>query len=697
MEASYSEALRRERRGNWRSCRSCVAACLLAACLLGPACSRAAKPAKRGGLKAVAAGSAGISAVDRAWLARLGAEVKHGELDAACAQAQRGRREDPDDLLRQAASELLLRQAVAAHMETGERLRQAGHRWRAALQFRTALALNPYDYAARQALRATLVRAQPRMPAGDSPRLLARNAAALPHLRFITRRQAFHFSGPMDALLGQVAHAYGLRAFIEQKLPNQPVRFRLGAATLGQTLTALRDELGIGWTALGPHTIYFGPSAEQASFTPLGLRTFYLRNGLGSPAKMQQIAQTLRIMLDMPRLQLDAADGAITCRGTAAQLDAAEQLIGDLARPRGEVMLEVQILDVSQTLATRLGAAADAQFQLFSLAPLLAQLNQSGNLETLLQDLFSQGGLNGVLSSGQLAAQLQKLQQQLSPLLHTPFAVFGGGATLMAVTIPQQTLSFSRQWGHSRSLEDAWLRAGSNQAATLRIGERYPVVNASFSPIFLSPALQQVLSNGSFLQPFPSFTFVNLGLNLKLTPELLPRGRVRLALSAKVRSLTGAFNNNIPVLSDRAVKTYITLRDNHPALLAGLFTRQEMQSLNGIPGIARLPIIGRLFSSVVNNRSMDRVLLVVTPHILRRGARGGRGIWLPPEFNGGMAATLPYVQPLPNQPPGPPQPYHPVIPYPAQPQPYPAQPPPSPARPLPPGQPYAPAPATPHD
>ncbi len=598
----------------------------------------------------VPAPAAAAAAADRAWIARLHAEVLRGDLDAAWLRAQRGWRAHPRDPLRQAASQLLLRQAVNAHLAAGEGLRRQGHPWQAALQFRTALALDPSDYGARQALAAAMPVVQP-LPAGLRTGLLVKNAAPLPQLRFIARRRAFHFDGPAWNLLGEVARAYGLRAFIEKQLPNPPVSFRLGPATLGQCLIALRDQLAIAWSPMGPHTIYFGPSGQRAAFTPLGVRTFYLAHGMSSPDQLAQIAQTLRLMLDLPQLQLDTAQGAIVCRGTAAQLDAAEQLLANLTQPPGQVMLEVRILEVTHTLASQLGISPNAQFQVFSLAPLLAELGQSGSAASLLQNLFTQGGLNGVLNSGQLASQLMQLQQQLSPLLKTPFAIFGGGATLMAVTLPPASANFGFSHGHSRMLENAWMRADSGQQATLRIGERYPVVNASFSPIYLNPALQQVLSNGSYLQPFPSFTYVNLGLDLKIKPVLLPQGAIRMSLNAHVRALTGAVNNNIPILSDRTLDTQVSLRNNRPVLVAGLFTRQEMQSLNGVPGVARLPVIGRLFSSVENHRSDDQLVLVIVPHILRRNLRASRDIWLPADFAAGMANQPPFGFPRPYQPP----------------------------------------------
>ncbi len=588
-----------------------------------------------------------LSLTDRVWMARVRAEIMRGNYDAAYLRARRGQKRHPMDALRKAASNLLLREAVESHLAAGVRLRQAGRLWQAALQFRTALALDPANYDARQALEADMPDLQP--PAGRF-RLNVQQAAPLPALHFVAGRHAFQFDGTTWNLLHVVARAYGLRAFIDKKLPNSPVRFRLGPAALGQCLIALRDQLGVAWNALGPHTIFFGPAADQAKFTPIGLRTFYLARGLDQPQRLQEIAQALRLMLDLRWIQLDPARGAIVCRGTAAQLDAAEQLLANLSRPGGQVMLDVRIVEVTHSVATQIGVNPHTQFQVFSLAPLLAGLGQSGNLQSLIQQLFSQGGLNGILSSGQLSQELQQLQQQLSPLLNTPFAVFGGGATLMAVTWPPTVANFSFQHGRSRTLETAWLRANSSQQATLRIGERYPVVNASFAPIYLNSAVQQVLGNKSYIQPFPSFTFVNLGLNLKLKPVVESKGRVQVSIQARVRSLTGQYSNNIPVLSDRSLTTHLSLREGKPAVIAGLFTHQEMQSLAGVPGIARLPVIGRLFSSLQNQNSDDQLLVFITPHILASNDRRGRDIWLPPGFNGGQQAAGYYAPAYPRPP-----------------------------------------------
>ena len=95
-------------------------------------------------------------------------------------------------------------------------------------------------------------------------------------------------------------------------------------------------------------------------------------------------------------------------------------------------------------------------------------------------------------------------------------------------------------------------------------GERFPVQNASYAPIFNSPQISQVLGNQSYIPPFPSINYEDLGLNVKTKPTIHGDGTVTLQLELQVRSLTGQADNGVPVISNREYKGSIRLKDGEP-------------------------------------------------------------------------------------------------------------------------------------
>ena len=545
--------------------------------------------------------------------------------DSRFLHAEADAKHHSDNLVLVTRREILRQEAVLAHVRRAQCLERAHDALSSQVEYRLALALDPQNAAARIGMAAAL----PPDTAAPPPALRIAGAAPPVALLFDPAVHEFHFRGTTRGLLAAVADAYGLRAFVQDALPDSAVKFDLAQAHFAQAMEALRALLHVGWIALDPHTVYFGLLTPGNDFQPLAVRTFYLRDSV-SVEQMSDLNLVLRNILGMTHVQLDTAARAMTVRDTPERLDQAEKVLLDLEQNPGEVILEVRILEVERNIAEKLGVDAPYTFQLFTLAPLLAQLRNIPNLQDLLQQLFQQGGLNGLLNGGQIGTALAQLQQQISPLLQNPFIVFGGGATLMALTVPRVNASLSNTSSVAHTVESALLRSSGGAVAELKIGERYPIVNASFSPIVLNAAIAKVLGNGSFLQPFPSFTFEDLGLDLKLTPRLSGDHEVDLKLEAHVRALNGEAENGVPLLSNREVDTSIRLRDGEPALVAGLFSSDETLSLSGVPGLSAAPGIGWLFASRQTHRIGDQLMIVLIPHIVQeRGVRNGE-LWIPP-------------------------------------------------------------------
>ncbi len=136
----------------------------------------------------------------------------------------------------------------------------------------------------------------------------------------------------------------------------------------------------------------------------------------------------------------------------------------------------------------------------------------------MINQLVSSGLINQSNTTA-IAGLIGQLLGQQNSLLSQPFAVFGGGITLSALTIPAASFNLSRDLSSIKSLQSMTLRASQGTAAVMKIGERYPVLNATYSPIYNSSAISQVLGNQSYIAPFPSFNFEDIGFNLKATPD----------------------------------------------------------------------------------------------------------------------------------------------------------------------------------
>ena len=164
----------------------------------------------------------------------------------------------------------------------------------------------------------------------------------------------------------------------------------------------------------------------------------------------------------------------------------------------------------------------------------------------------------------------------------------------------------------------------------MRLGSKYPVLNASFAPIYNSSAISQVIQNNSFQAPFPSISYEDLGVGLKAKATVNGDSAVSLHLEMQLRTLAGQSLNGVPVIANREFQGSMTLRDGEPALVAGAVTRSEERSMTGIPGLGDVPGLNQVMTSNGKQEEEDELLIVLTPHVINRSAHSAATeVWLP--------------------------------------------------------------------
>ena len=173
------------------------------------------------------------------------------------------------------------------------------------------------------------------------------------------------------------------------------------------------------------------------------------------------------------------------------------------------------------------------------------------------------------------------------------------------------------------------MRTSQNTPAVLRLGQRYPIVNATFAPIYNTGAISQVLGNQSYRAPFPSFTFEDLGLNMKATPIIHSNTDVSLKLEINIRTLGGQNVNGIPIINNREFVGSISLKNDEPGVVAGFLSKADALSLSGYPFLTRVP--GVNYGSAVHDKNVndDELLIIMTPHIVRMAPQEGFALQLP--------------------------------------------------------------------
>jgi type II secretory pathway component GspD/PulD (secretin) len=172
---------------------------------------------------------------------------------------------------------------------------------------------------------------------------------------------------------------------------------------------------------------------------------------------------------------------------------------------------------------------------------------------------------------------------------------------------PSLVARMSKSNGHL--LMHTELRSVDGQPATFHVGDRYPILTGGyFGPSsFGGP--------GAYTPP-PSFTFEDLGLKIKATPRVHGMQDVTLDLETEFRLLTGQVIDQIPVISNRQLKSIVRLRTGEWAVVAGLMTTNQARTIAGIAGLSNLPALGPLFRTTTKNKDSSEVLILLRPRLV---------------------------------------------------------------------------------
>jgi type II secretory pathway component GspD/PulD (secretin) len=357
----------------------------------------------------------------------------------------------------------------------------------------------------------------------------------------------------------------------------------------------------------------------------MSLATFMLP-GASTPQEATELVNSLKSICDFQKIS-SGQNGVLEVRAPQATMRACTALMQQLTSERPQVSLDIEIYQISHNLTRNIGMHIPNTFNLFNI-PVAAIAALGGqSIQSLVNQLISSGGINQAGTSG-LSGLLAQLQGQQNSIFSQPLATFGGGLTFSGLSLDQLAVALSVNESWSRALSRATLRAGQGKEATFHVGERYPILNASFAPVFNSPQISQVLGNQTFVPPFPSVSYEDLGLNLKATPVIHGGTEVSLKLELQLRSLTGDSSNGVPVISNQEYDGSIRLKDGEPAVIAGQITSSDVRSMSGIPGLGGLPGLNQALVNNTLTTENDELLIVITPHIVANQSHETDEIWV---------------------------------------------------------------------
>ena len=549
---------------------------------------------------------------------------RSNRLEEAFAEFEQAARLAPQDMQLVTAREMARQQLVYDYLQRGNTSMLKGRPGEALGEFRSAINLDPQNEFAQQRLRDAL---GPSPARASAPRALA-NARGI-ELAPQQRRADFHYRGDARGLISEIGATFGIAITFDDSMLSRRVRFDIENVdfyTAMQTAAAVTKSF---WTAIDEKQIFVAANTpdNHRLFDHLMLRTFYVPDA-STPQELNDLTNVLRSLFDIRFVMQQPQNNTIMVRAPQRTLDAATQFMESLDSARPQVLLDVHAYEVSRTFMRNIGVHIPDQFRLFNIPAAALTALGGQNIQDLINQLISGGGINQANTTA-LSGLLAQLQSQQNSIFSQPLATFGGGLTFFGLSLDQLSATLSVNENSIKTLEHATLRASEGKDATFHVGSRFPILNASFAPIFNTPAIAQNIQNNTFQAAFPSFNYEDLGLNIKAKPNIHGNSDVSLQLELEIRALGGARLNGVPVISNRQYKGSITLKNGEPAVVAGTISRTEQRSLSGIPGLGQVPGLNKVMATNTREEDDDELLIVITPHVISRGeANPGSEIWM---------------------------------------------------------------------
>lgn len=512
--------------------------------------------------------------------------------DAAVGYYRQAVQEDPDKPEYRIALERAMIEAALIHAAAGKAFEEKGELDAALREFRRASEYEPANrqLAAKVAaldrtIREKIEAARPpsRM---DAMRERARRTSAEPILNPASREPlVFNFpSASVRDILNFIGSASGINVTFTGDYRDPPAySVKLDGVTVEEALQQVLSANALFYKVLNERTILVIPDNVQnrAKYEEQVIRTFYL-----SHADAQEMVQTLNVIGRIqgspivPAFVPNKNQNSVTVRATAPLVAIMERIIEANDRPRAEVIVDVQILEVNRSRAKQFGLD-------------LSNYSVTGIFSPEVRPGSGDDGIS-------------------VPPFNLNTVSAGISAADFYMTVPTAVVRFLESDQQTKLVAKPQLRGREGDEIKLNLGDRFPVPSTTFGSLGGAGSVAT--------QPISSFNYEPVGIIVNMTPRVTFDGDVVLKLVVESSTLGQDVNiagQNLPSFGSRKVETTLRLRDGESTLLAGLLREDERRRYTGFPGLMRLPVFRQLFTSNDLSSGQTDIVILLTPRIVR--------------------------------------------------------------------------------
>jgi general secretion pathway protein D len=364
--------------------------------------------------------------------------------------------------------------------------------------------------------------------------------------------------------------ASGISFIFDESFKTKRIEVNLENVGFMEALEKIMLQTNLFYKVVDPHTVMIIPDtpAKRRDYEEQVMRTMFISHG-----NPEEILKTVRALTGIKTAATDKDLNTIIFKGTPEEVQMAERIARIHDKPKGEVFIDIEIIEVNRTRVREYGI----------------ELSQYSVTESYLP----------VTGTG---TEATASTIRLNRIGHTDLSDY-------LLTLPSINYKLLKTDRNSRIKARPQLRVVDGKKVEVRLGDKIPIPTTSFVPYNIQGPAQQ---------PITSYQLQDVGINIELKPQIHHDGLISLEMKFELTFITNPGTERIPpTIGNRSVTTLIKLRDNETSILAGLLRDTERKSLRGFPFLSSLPIIKDLFSGNTNEIEQTDIILTLTPRIIR--------------------------------------------------------------------------------
>jgi type II secretory pathway component GspD/PulD (secretin) len=533
----------------------------------------------------------------RSAYSRGDAAARAGDWDAAVEQYRRALQEDPQNVQYRIAYERANLSAAGIHIDAARLAEARGQLDQALMEFRRASEYDPANRAIagkvldlERKIRDQIEQNRPR-PSASQLRQTARAGQAPPLFNFNSIVQPIRFQqASLRDIFNFIGEATQINITYDSTYQDRVYTISAQDVTLEQALQQIVSANGLFYKVMNPKTIMIIPDNAQkrAQYEEQVIVSFPL-----SYVDSQELAQTINQVIRpvgqalAPAVTANKSTNTVTVRATTSMMAIIERMVETLDKPRAEIVVDVQILEVSRTRAQQYGLD-------------LGTYAINAVFSPEVDPRVAGGG--GTTDNG----------TTLNPRPFNLNTVSRGISTSdFYLAVPSAVVRFLETDSETKVIAKPQLRGAEGSDLKLNLGEDIPVPSTTFTPL---------AQGGANFNPLTSFTYRPVGVTVQMTPRVSIEGDIQIKLMIESSNLGAGITiagQELPSFGSRRVETDLRLREGESTLLAGLLQEQQRRQLSGLPWVMHLPVIKQLFSANDNSIQQSDVVMLLTPRIVR--------------------------------------------------------------------------------